>query len=117
MLLLPLAPLLPLVPGANGGEKFACNMNALTKADRARHQELTKSLLASVKEQKELADGYGFRFPAESLTTVAEWVSLERLCCPFFTFELEQARDGGPLWLRVKGSPGVKDFIKMEFGL
>lgn len=117
LLLLPLATLLAVVPASEGGERFACNMNALTKADRVRHQELSKSLMAAVKEQKELPDGYGFRLPADSLTTAAEWVSLERLCCPFFTFELEQARDSGPLWLRVKGPEGVKNFIKMEFGL
>jgi hypothetical protein len=109
--------LLPLLPDAEAGERFACNMAALTKADRARYQELTRKLLDAVKEQKELPDGYGFRMPAESLTTAAEWVSLERLCCPFFTFELEQSRDGGPLWLRVKGPEGVKAFIKAEFGL
>jgi hypothetical protein len=116
--LLALISLLPLVPAAAlGGEKFACEMNALTKAERARHGELSHALLGAVVEKKELADGYGFRLPADELTRAAEWVSLERKCCPFFTFELEQARDGGPLWLRIKGTEGVKAFIKTEFGL
>jgi hypothetical protein len=49
--------------------------------------------------------------------TAAEWVSFERKCCPFFAFELEQAKDQGPFWLRITGSEGVKPFIVEEFGL
>ena len=45
------------------------------------------------------------------------FVAEERQCCPFFTFEMEQARDQGPVWLRVTGSDGVKEFIRAEFGL
>jgi hypothetical protein len=44
----------------------------------------------------------------------AEWVTFEHRCCRFFTFAMEQARDDGPLWLRITGSPGVKAFIRAE---
>ena len=116
--LLALLSLLTLAPAAAlGGEKFACEMNALTKAERARHAALSHALLGAALEKKELPDGYGFRLSADELTRAAEWMSLERKCCPFFTFELEQARDGGPLWLRIKGTEGVKAFIQAEFGL
>ena len=102
---------------ARAADKFACEMGALTKPERARHGELSRALLGSASDMKELPDGYAFRLKAEDLTRAAEWVSLERKCCPFFTFELEQSRDQGPVWLRVKGSEGVKSFIKAEFGL
>jgi hypothetical protein len=102
---------------AIAGEHFACNMRALSTAERARHQELTKMLLATVAETVELKSGYGFKLPASELGHAAEWVSLEARCCPFFTFELEQARDQGPLWLRVSGAEGIKTFIRAEFGL
>lgn len=109
--------LMPVASVALGGERFACEMNALTRTERARHQDLSHALLGSVREKKELPDGYGFRLSADMLTKAAEWITLERKCCPFFTFELEQSRDSGPLWLRVKGPEGVKELIRAEFGL
>jgi len=103
--------------GSVSAEEFGCNRNALSKEDRARHQALSQALLGAVQERRELADGYAFRFPAETLLFAAEWVSFERKCCPFLTFVLEQTRDQGPLWVRVTGSEGAKAFIKEEFGL
>ena len=115
--------LLPLLIGAlslgslAARERFACNVNALTTTERARHQDLSRTLLAAVQEKSELRDGYAFRLPASALMTAAEWVSFERKCCPFFTFEIEQPKDQGPVWLRITGSEGVKAFIEEEFQL
>jgi hypothetical protein len=102
---------------ARAGDRFACNLHALSGAERSRHRALTERLLGSVAARAELADGYGFRFASPQLGEVAEWVGLESRCCPFFTFELQLARDGGPLWLRIRGADGVKDFIRAEFAL
>lgn len=110
--------LLSLVPSgsADGKESFACNMAALTKNERAAYQKLAQRLLGAVEERRELKNGYAFRLPPETLVAAAEWVSFERRCCPFFAFELELAKDDGPLWLRVTGSEGIKAFIRAEFG-
>lgn len=97
-------------------ERFACNATALDPTERARYGELSSALKEAAQEKSEIAKGYAFRFPAASLLTVAEWVSLERRCCPFFTFALEQSRDSGPVWLKVTGPKGVKEFIREEFG-
>lgn len=102
---------------AESGERFACNMNALSKAERERYQEVTKQLFAAVEKREELKDGYAFRLPSASLLAAAEWISLERRCCPFFAFDLEQTKDSGPLWLRVRGAEGVKAFIRAELDL
>lgn len=110
-----IASLLPASVAA--GERFACNVTGLTGEERARHRELSRALFASVRERRELSDGYGFRMPSVDLMTLAEWVAFERRCCPFLTFEIEQTRDQGPLWLRITGSEGVKPFIVEEFGL
>jgi hypothetical protein len=111
--------LMALVPlsGADAGEKFACNLKALNATERARYQELTKALMTATQEKRELPNGYGFRLSPSSLMAAAEWISFERKCCPFFTFDLEQARDEGPVWLRITGSEGVKAFIRAEFQL
>jgi len=98
-------------------ERFACNAAALSATERQRYGELTRSLLGAVHEKKELPQGYAFRLPPADLVTTAEWISLERKCCPFFTFVLQQSRDGGPVWLKITGSEGVKEFIREEFGL
>jgi hypothetical protein len=98
---------------------FYCRLDALTKEQRTRHLALWKALQASRQEVRELADGYAISFPgdAKHLLDVAEFVSRERRCCPFFTFEVEVASEDKPLWLRLKGGEGVKEFIKTEIGI
>lgn len=100
-----------------GAEQFSCDMMALTKDELALYQELTQALFAAVEEKKELRDGYEFRLPPEALVTTSQWITYERKCCPFFAFELEVSKDAGPLWLRITGSRGVKEFIRTEFEL
>lgn len=97
---------------------FYCNMGALTSAERAHYKVLAEKLKAANVERKEEANGYAFRInTAEaSLVEVAEWVNFEKRCCPFFDFEISLQREGGPLWLRVSGREGVKQFISQEFG-
>ena len=102
--------------GAGAAERFACDLHALSKDERARHGELGKALLAAVAERRELPDGYGVRLPPSALRDAAEWVSYERRCCPFFAFALEQPPGSGPVTLRITGPDGVKPFIRAEFG-
>jgi hypothetical protein len=74
---------------------------------------------ATVKEVRDLPDGYAFRFPADQATIllVSEFIARERLCCPFFRFELIAEQEDGPLWLRLRGREGVKELIKAELGI
>src|SRR5262249_55964870 len=102
---------------AAADEPFACNLNALTKTERNSHAQVSRRLWDAVQERRELSNGYAFRLPADAFVTAAEWVSLERRCCPFFSFELEVAKDGGPVWLRPTGRDGVKPFMRSEFGM
>ncbi|HET9529663.1 MAG TPA: hypothetical protein VFQ92_04880 [Blastocatellia bacterium] len=98
---------------------IACRLGALDAARRERHQSLRKRLNDSVQEVRELPDGYALRLPAETemILATAEWVTLERLCCPFFVFELEIGDEGAPMWLRLTGGEGVKEFLRAELGL
>jgi hypothetical protein len=102
---------------ASAGEKLACELHALSASERVRHTEVTRVLLRDIAETVELPDGYAFRLERSRFGLAAEWVTLESRCCPFFAFELALARNGGPLWLRLTGSAGVKAFIKSEFAL
>ena len=98
---------------------LACNMLALDAEGRKRHKAVSEQMRAAVKEVQDLPDGYAFRFPAEESTIllVSEFIARERLCCPFFRFELVAEQEDGPLWLRLRGREGVKEFIKTELGV
>jgi hypothetical protein len=80
-------------------------------------EELVGGLFAAVEEVAELLDGYGYRFPSDGsqLEPFLEFIAAERRCCPFLTFELAFEPHGGPLWLRMRGSPRVKAFITEAF--
>ena len=98
---------------------LACSLTAMSAAEREHHKELSAELHAAVKEIRELPNGYGFRLSGErrSLAILSEWVSLERLCCPFFTFQIEAGSEAQPIWLRMNGREGVKQFMQSEFGI
>jgi hypothetical protein len=100
-------------------QPFVCNLAALDAGQRKHHRELTARLRESVEAVRELADGYAFRLPADAahINLTAEWVTLERLCCPFFAFQIDAGSDGQPLWLRLTGREGVKPFMESEFGI
>lgn len=99
---------------------FVCNMNTLDAVQRERYKEIILKLNQERLAVKELKDGYAFRFKAESqlIKDVAEFIVYERLCCPFFDFELAVEQDSNRLWLRLRGvGEGIKKFIRYEFNL
>jgi hypothetical protein len=95
---------------------IACNLSDSERATRG--EEITQNLFKHVQQVKELADGYAYRFPAgkEWAGKLMEFILAERDCCPFFTFELVFEPNPGPLWLRLRGGQGVKEFIASAFG-
>lgn len=98
---------------------LACNALALSPEARKRHfKEVGPALLKLKKSTRELSDGYEFEFPTDRATyqLLTEWIIEERLCCPFLDIGLRFSREGGPLWLRLTGPPGTKEFIKEDFG-
>jgi hypothetical protein len=96
---------------------FYCNLSRLTSADRARKEDIARTLASRRLAVHERADGYEFVFPGDGDTfqMLSEWVVTERVCCPFFDFDLRLAREGGSMALRLSGRPGTKDFIKADF--
>src|SRR5438034_5218498 len=97
---------------------LACNALALSPEVQKRHfEELGPALLKLKKSMRELPDGYELELPADNKAyqLLTEWAFQERLCCPFLDIGLRFDREGGPLWLRLTGRPGTKEFIKEEF--
>jgi hypothetical protein len=99
------------------GSPFYCNRLALTPQLRKRHfEELGPKLRSLRKSVRELKNGYEFEFPGDTATyqLLTEWAIQERLCCPFFDISLRLEPEGGPLWLRLSGREGTKEFIKVD---
>lgn len=98
---------------------IACKLLGLTAAERIRQQELHKQLFSKAESVRELANGYAVGLPGtkENILAIAEFISLERVCCSFFRFELEVGRQEEPVWLSVTGGEGVKEFLRTAFKL
>jgi hypothetical protein len=99
--------------------KFYCNIKALNPAERAHHKQLSEKLIAARKEIVETAKGYEFQFSPKnvSLAELADWVSAESKCCPFFDFHIDLEGEGRLLCLRLTGEEGIKAFIRAEFAV
>jgi len=98
---------------------LACSLGALSPEEQKRRQLLADQLLTAQQELCELPSGYALRYPAESslILAIAEFMTLERRCCPFIHFTLECEAEDGPLWLKLTGRAGVKAFLQAELGL
>lgn len=94
----------------------SCNFDVFDGPEKERHSQLMTKLDDAMGDTVELPDGYAFQLNREaiSLTEIAEWISYEHRCCPFFTFELELQANGGALWLKLRGSEDVKRFLRPD---
>lgn len=100
-----------------GGERrlpaLACSLHG--PADVALRRSLIRELRHAADRVEELGDGYALRLSGDvaSCRKAMEFILFERGCCPFLRFELE-FEPGGPLWLRIRGPEGAKEFIAAE---
>ena len=103
----------------NAPTGFYCNVKALTVWQRLRHGVETERLLRVREAVVETEEGYKFQFDAETVPVaeLAEWVTLESKCCPFFDFHIDLEEEGKLVCLRLTGPEGIKAFIRDEWGL
>jgi hypothetical protein len=96
---------------------FACNLKAISTTERPRYNDLVKRLQSATRDRRELPDGYAFKLDGKaiSLPEVAEWISMERLCCPFLTLQLSASGDQVDWLLNLTGPKGVKPLLQAEF--
>jgi mercuric ion transport protein len=98
--------------------ELVCVPSAIPPTERKAHFELARDLLNErAQERVVLPDGYAVRFPAEALAAVARFVSNERKCCPFMTFELTLSSGADSLWLRMTGPEGTREVLDAELNL
>src|SRR5690606_32116456 len=96
---------------------FACDMTALTAAQRAGHSTVVGQLFGAVREIRHVPNGYHFVLELDhgTLDRIAQFIVLERRCCPFFDFTLRVPAEGGEVALAITGPDGVHPFIQAEF--
>jgi len=102
---------------SEGGQPvFACNLKAFQPEERKLHDHLTRELRSAAVARRDVPDGYSFQMDPRriSIAQVAEWVVLERKCCPFFDYQIDLHSEDDTLWFTLKGRQGVKAFIEME---
>lgn len=100
----------------SGSTVFVCNLNAISAAERPRYNELVKRIREAVRERTEISDGYRFKLASETVTLAeaAEWMGMERLCCPFLTLQLSVTGNQAHWVLILTGPKGVKPLIDAE---
>jgi len=99
-------------PDPGSGTPIACRLDAFSPAQRARHAELLGLLRKRIELVEERPDGLALRLPKDdvALLQAAEWITLERRCCPFLSFELTSCGAEGT-WLAVTGPQDAKAVI------
>jgi hypothetical protein len=68
---------------------IACRLDAIPAGDRARYNELRQMLADAAIGKCELPNGIEVQISTErmALAHLAEWISFERKCCPFWISE------------------------------
>ena len=101
---------------AEGDAPLACNIKAISAAERPRYNDLVKRLRIAITDRSELSDGYAYKLDTKKITLpeVAEWITMERLCCPFLAFQLD-VKGNGASQLTMRGPVGAKTVLREEF--
>ena len=100
-----------------GQPSFYCDLSQMTKAERKRYDKLLAKLDFKQHEFIEIPDGYAIQLPKGAITLVelADFLTLEDKCCPFFAFNIEVEPAQASTTLKIRGPEGIKKFIKTVF--
>lgn len=106
--------------GPDSGENafalpIACDLDVFSAEDNKRHETLLNEVLGAIREVREVEDGCTVSFPSNNFLTVAEWISLERQCCHFLSFQIGFFGGDQPLWLTLSGPKGTKELLMNFF--
>lgn len=98
----------------HGDTPIACDLTVFSLSERIKHLAFAKSLLGKARQVIEHKDGFTFVFEQSPLLEmkIADWVSKEKRCCPFFSFELSRANTPPSLSLRISGPDEAKEILR-----
>ena len=101
----------------NTDTPLVCNMDVFTPSQRESHIRTTIELIRAVQSVNGVENGYELQFPNETefITQIAEFISNERLCCPFLNFTLKVSSDKELVSFTLTGPTGTQEFLRAEF--
>jgi hypothetical protein len=101
----------------NSNAPLVCNMGVFTPTQRESHIQKTTELIRAVQNVHKVENGYELTFPNETefISRIAEFISNERLCCPFLNFTLNIVSNREPVSLSLTGPLGTQEFLRAEF--
>jgi hypothetical protein len=102
----------------NAESNINCDISCRLTSElmRKRKSTIIHELVEKIIMTEETDKGYSFTFnySEEILFRLAEFVKLEKECCPFFDFNLSVPGNINTIGLLLTGPDGTKDFIKYE---
>ena len=98
----------------NIDEPIVCN---LSSEELVLRSQLLQSLGQAVRQTVEIDNGYAYRFDnSDILHQLVDVVDAERRCCTFLSFSIALTPGNGPIWLRITGPQGTREFLTCFFG-
>ncbi len=95
-------------------EPIACDLTQIPETERTEHiQNRVPALFRAARMVSELPAGYALSYDKAPgiIPQIAEFIENERLCCPFFTFDLQVPPGDAPIILGITGNDGVKEVL------
>lgn len=102
-------------PSPSADTRIACDLSALDNPDR--HKKRFEALFRDREEVREVEGGLAVRFPGATryAERVLDFISRERQCCPFLTFEIAIEHEERGVWLYMGGDDRVEEYITGAF--
>ena len=93
---------------------LVCIPGAIT--NRIRYDQLRQKIHAAIIAKNDFEYGQYWQLSENQITVseTAEWIEMERLCCPFLSFRLETNSEPGHR-LTMTGPDGTAEFLRIEF--
>lgn len=97
--------------------RFECRLDVFDDAERKQYAALRSAMKAGARELQELPDGFAIRLTPDVtlFRQVAEWITLERRCCPFLELGLQWST-ADAVSVTLTGGPGVKAYLAGALG-
>jgi len=96
-------------------QPIACDMAALSAAERRRYDELRPLVLSGIEEVRDNPTGFQMRIGNSiRVGDVAEWIEMEHRCCAFLDLKLALNGDS-TIWIEMGGTLAIKQFLEEEF--
>jgi hypothetical protein len=94
-----------------------CDLTALPDGGRERVTALAGKLIPMARAVRDLPDGYALGYhdvSPELFSDIADFIALDRLCCPFLCHGLVSDPGRGTVWLELTGRQGAKEAIASD---